>query len=106
MPLISILDTFADCCLPLALTTAQSQLHDLENEWITAGRISLMFLGHPQVGENIGPDNQGTLGKLAGSDMPRQTWYIDQGMFSHVNLLMPIIWKFARERDITKDQKS
>jgi hypothetical protein len=44
---------------------------------ITAGRISLMFSGHPHVGENIRPDKRGTLDELACSDMPRQNWYTD-----------------------------
>jgi hypothetical protein len=80
--------------LSFAGTTAQSQLPDLENQWLTAGCISLMFLGHPQVGENI----------VLTTEEPWANWQVPichdklgTSMFSHVVLPMPIIWKFALE---------
>jgi hypothetical protein len=67
---------------------------------VTAGRISLMFSGHPQVGENIRSDNRGTLDELACSDMPRQNWYTDVLTRQSADADSLDI----RSRDITKDQ--
>ena len=67
---------------------------------VTTGRISLMFFGHPQAGENIRPDNRGTLDELACSDMPRQNWYTDALTRQSADADSLDI----RSRDITKGQ--